>query len=172
MITNPRPVDDTAVNGQTEEGITSNWAYDHAVNYDLHKKVVRKTADQTLTQSNTTLQNVTDLLFAIGASEVWVFDMYILSNSGTTPDIKFDFAVPSGASGQHVCLSSAKAEENPIGTKIVVNGEATNVISAHHIIVINSTTAGNVQLQAAQDASDASDTKVLANSCIVATQLV
>lgn len=35
---NPRPVDDTPVNGQLVHGVTSNWAYDHAADLDAHTK--------------------------------------------------------------------------------------------------------------------------------------
>jgi len=33
---NPRPVDDTPVNGQLTHGITSNWAFDHNADLDAH----------------------------------------------------------------------------------------------------------------------------------------
>jgi len=35
-LDNPRPVDDTPVNGQLAHGVTSNWAYDHDADLDAH----------------------------------------------------------------------------------------------------------------------------------------
>ena len=35
---NPRPVDDTPVNGQLAHGVTSNWAFDHAADLDAHTR--------------------------------------------------------------------------------------------------------------------------------------
>ncbi len=33
---NPRPVDDTPVDGQLQHGVTSNWAFDHEADLSAH----------------------------------------------------------------------------------------------------------------------------------------
>ena len=161
--------DDTPVDGATGKPISSNWAFDHAADFGLHAKVVRKTSDQTLTQSSETLQNVTDMLFAIGANEVWSFNLIVMGNSGATPDTKIGWALPSGATMWWTSMTSSAAENS--ASTFILPGGSVDRRDWFICMVFNSTTAGNVQLQAAQNTSDASDTKVLTNTSIIAHRI-
>jgi hypothetical protein len=61
--------------------------------------VVRKTANETVSWS-ASLQNDDHLTFNIGANETWVVTYHIIAttqSASATPDFKFGFAVPSGA---------------------------------------------------------------------------
>ena len=148
----------------------------HAALFGLHTKVVRKTADQTVNDSST-LVNDTHLLFAIAANEVWVFTIYIRHIGATTADIKFAITVPSGANmglifvGMDYSPALGEAVTVTSGGAISAQGLATEKFIVLHGRVANSTTAGNVQLQWAQYAAIAVDTKVLTDSCIVATKV-
>ena len=51
-------------------------------------------------------------------------------------------------------------------------GAGVGVMIVINAVVINGATAGNVQLQWAQNTAEVSNTKVLANSCICAVKLV
>ena len=167
LLENP-PTED-----EDEKAPTSEWAYDHAADYEKHNKVILKTADQTVTNSETHV-NDTHLLLAIGANEVWLICFYLLTNSGTTPDIEYQIVCPSGATGE---VTAHRRNEVPSPFNISANIASTGIASDMFadllfVIVKNGTTAGNVQLTWAQNVQDNSDTKVLENSCLIATQLV
>ena len=153
----------------------------HAADYGLHKKIVRKTADQTVTNS-TTLVDDDELLLAVAALEVWELFFYIRQNSGTTPDIKFAITVPSAATIEIVHhtligVSSITLLVNgsliPVAeaTAIPFSGLAADVVDLLWALYVGGANAGNIQLQWAQNTQDVSDTKVLANSYIVATKI-
>lgn len=140
--------------------------------------VVRKDADQTFTQSSTTLQDVTKLLFAVGASETWIFELFISYISGTTPNIKFSLSSPSGATIRWgiTRLIAGVTASDPV-YEILTSGEkgilGTGASQGIHIMgtIVNSTTAGDLQLRGAQNTSDASDTIVHVNSWLKAYQI-
>ena len=134
--------------------------------------VVRKGADETVT--NDTLQDDDELLYPVAANEVWKFEVLVLYDSGTIPDIKFAFTVPAGAS-----LAWRKTQSAPVNTVTasgasadsVGQGAGTVVMDLLHGYVANGATAGNLQMQWAQATNDASDTKVLANSSLMLWRL-
>lgn len=139
----------------------------HAADYGLHTKAVNKTADETVNNSDT-FQNDDELLLAIGANEVWAFELYLLSSSSAVADYKGKFVGPSGAT---VYAQFASSNHLPADQTLVGVGRVGGVFQKWHGVIINGATAGNLQFQWAQDAAEASDTKVLAGSCLVATQL-
>jgi len=138
----------------------------------------RKTAAEDVT-SSTVYQNDDDLKFNIGASEVWTFKAVLGVDGGTTGDIKFQFTVPASATGKVIyCLASAaQAADNNKGGDITVSvgmgldGSGTENSVLIEGIVVNSTNAGTVQLQWAQNASSATATSVNAGSYIMATKV-
>lgn len=134
-------------------------------------KVVRKTADQTIDTSETFV-NITNLVQAVGANEVWVLTFFLLFNSGTTPDIKWNLTVPSGGNAE----GYMNDYKNAIATVREASAiswpcDGDNTLAVMDVVIKNSSTAGNVQLQFAQDTSTASNTKVLEDSCIKAIRL-
>lgn len=156
--------------GSTWEAVGQVIMTTHEADFELHKKVVRKTADQTVNNS-TTLVNDDELLFAVAANEVWVFRVYLLVATGGTPDIDFSFSCPSGATVRW-CLGSDSVREFAAGTEMYWAGALTKGFGELLGIVINGSTAGNLQLQWTQNVANVSDTKVLTDSCIIATQVV
>jgi len=136
--------------------------------------LVKKTADQTVNNS-TVLVNDTELLLAVGATDVWYIYAFLYPWSASADsDMDYAFAVP--ASGV-VLKSVAWSATTP---SIGVNGtaEATLAIAAANYVVqmayiyIGGGTAGNLQLQWAQNAARAEDTKMRAGSCFVAFQII
>jgi hypothetical protein len=138
---------------------------------------IRKTADQSVT-SNTVLVNDTHLFFSIAASEVWVVEVRLYYTGATTGDIKMAWAVPAGATGRHSALgqnTSITAFDHvynatlttaiPLGA--LTSGESAN----HYATIVNAGTAGTVQWQWAQQASDATATIVLTNSILIAERV-
>jgi hypothetical protein len=119
---------------------------------------VIKAADQVATQSSTTLQNDTTLLFAATASSVYAFDAWIpVNDSNATADIKVGFTVPAGATiAASVTAGTASCAITASGGSCAV----TTVNTTYAMIQIRgavtmSATAGNVQLQFAQNTSTA-----------------
>lgn len=131
-----------------------------------------RTTSDFVKNENTTLGDVTGLSFAIGANEVWMLRIIAILTSHTNADIKYDITVPSGAVGRWGVMRNALTLEATIGTPIT--GMATQGVDEHmiiHALVVNSTTPGSVQLQAAQNASHASNTTIYTHSHILATKV-
>ena len=130
-----------------------------------------RTSANFIKNANTTLSDVTGLSFAIGASEVWLFWLALYYTSGTVPDLKFTFTVPAGCVGSHGLLDAQNSSSAGIEvvTAIPTSGSTQSALITG--LAINSTTAGTIQLQAAQNVSDASDSKIFANSHIMAIKV-
>lgn len=145
-------------------------------NYDqrvpLTRQVWRSTSNFTK-NANDTLGDVTNIKFHIGASEVWSFVAFLQASIGATPDIKVAFTVPSGATvtGNYVRydasgIASARVSDFTASTAIATAAAGNQLVITG--TVVNSTTAGVVQLQAAQNTSTAEDTIIYAQSYLVA----
>jgi len=134
----------------------------------------RMTSDKTYT-TDTTLADLTGLSFAIAASEVWMFFAAIHFVSPTAADIKFDSTLPSGAAGRHGLLGARNEithGSRTLGTVVDVSTiDSTDMFAIYTGTVVNSTTAGTVQVQAAQNSSSGTTT-VYTNSGITAIQIV
>ena len=137
-------------------------------------KSVRKSSDQTVT-SSTTLINDSQLKFAVAANETYIFQawLYTFAADGT-PDIKVTFTGPAGStvlwSSSQVIFNAAAAT-----TLTVVAPGATTAdlfVDANlraiqlYGTISNSTTAGDLQFQFAQNTSSANGTSVKAGSSI------
>lgn len=145
--------------------------------------VVLKTADQTVNNSETYV-NDTHLVFAVGTNEVWSFDMKLLTDSGTTPDFKATFTVPTDTEleglatfndtiGNRVHQSFGLSGSTAAATMDIggIGGgggdDEGRLVLVFNAIVISHGTAGNVQFRWAQETADSSDTIVKKNSMII-----
>lgn len=136
--------------------------------------LVRKTEDETV--NNDTLQDDNHLSFAVAVNEVWAIEMFLAFESTTVADLKLHLALPSGAS---VRWSTSQHRGGTSGDPVYLSSAGDFALSgesgqpAIHVMgtIIVSTTAGNAQLQWAQNTTEASDTKILANSWLKAHQL-
>jgi hypothetical protein len=138
--------------------------------------IVRKTADETVNNS-TTLQNDDHLLLAIAANEVWLVEaiLYYIS-AGATPDLKVAWALPTGATGFYLGWGLGYNDAVYIVSQsstysLIFGTEWTARIAIVKLLVINGATAGNIQLQWAQNTATAENTKMLTNSCLIAHKL-
>ena len=138
----------------------------------IDEHYIRKASDETVNDSST-YQNDDDLKFAVGTNETWLAIFVIRFTTGSTPDIKFQLSIPSGTSGglfsgialdgtTYASFFGSVAVRGPGGA------EATAVI---HVTLRTSGTGGNAILQWAQNTANASDTKVLADSSLMAWRL-
>ena len=140
--------------------------------------IVRKTADQTVNNS-TTLVNDTHLLFAVLASEIWELELLVKVNSSAVADWKIAFTLPAAAT--MLMLPSDKIGGTS-GSNLTDAVDATTSRIYNHdggsynmlwlkAIYVGGANAGNIQLQWAQNTAEVSDTKVLANSYLIAHKL-
>lgn len=150
--------------------------------YKLDKRVPSRTQiSRTLTNftknANDTLGDVTGLKGYIGASEVWAFEVQAQALIGGTPDIKIAFTVPAGAAvtgvgilGQTATLAGCYERSSDFTAALALLGTGAEYLGASGVVV-NSTTPGVVQMQAAQNTSTAEDTILYAQSFIKWTRL-
>ena len=130
---------------------------------------VFKTTDQTLA-SSTTLQDDDELKFEVGANETWMFEAQILWDADATPDMKFAFDVPLGATIQWLNVTSGPTPPNNEGDTRTENGLGVGVESFLGLtgIVFNAANAGTVIFKWAQVNSNALVNTVQKDSSIVA----
>ncbi len=142
---------------------------------------VRKTADESVT-SSTTLQNDNELVLAAAPNATYLVRVWILATDATdaTGDIKFGFTFPASAvlhfsgRGPHSLMASGGAfgdgefigrNTATSGSTVASYGLSTSVIGIEITgLLIVGANAGNLQLQWAQNASDANATTVQAGS--------
>jgi len=152
--------------------------------YQLDKRVlipslIRRTTTNFTKNANTTLADVTGLGFHVGASEVWGFEVAAQVSAPATPGIKLAFTVPTSATitgtgtltgSVSGAVSAERSANFTSAMSLVATGVDGDVLTISGVVV-NSTTAGIVQLQAAQDTSNASNTIIYANSFIRAWRI-
>lgn len=154
--------------------------------------VARCTTDVTKNAS-TTLGDVTGLGLSVAANATYALDGWIYFESNPTADIKFALTLPSGSTGVMGFYGPNLA------TAPVVNQERINyvdmgvysatasatygiggddeftgsvwVTAQPRGVITTSSTAGTIQVQFAQNTSNASNTKVKAGSWMRATRL-
>lgn len=159
------------------------WSTPSASN-DPRLAIIRKTADETVNNSST-LQNDDQLLLPVLANEVWRVEASLLLSATTTAaDFKFGFTVPTGAtlywgagSGFDAASWSGQDASSTVlpaltsGSTLLQGGLNGIKVLSLRAIYIGAANTGNVRLQWAQNTATASDSKILANSCLIATKL-
>jgi hypothetical protein len=155
-------------------------------NMTMHT-LARKTADETVNNS-TTLQNDDHLFFAVAANEVWLVQAWLMWDSAATPDIKFGWTGPASATFAWGALSTETSSgvasfgqsfsgtpvaPLAIGGTLFLPGAGAGTITAVALagIAAIAGTAGNLQLQWAQNTLNVSDTKVRQNSALIGCRL-
>lgn len=137
----------------------------------------RMSADQALTVSSTTLQNITSLVAAMPTAGLFGFRAVLYFDGPTLGDIKFAFTWPVGVTNAKwstigpALAAAASVGDGVFGPVVTVSGTAINLGTAGaglanaSVAVIEGEltmggTSGNLQLQAAQQTADAGTTTV------------
>lgn len=143
----------------------------------LHART-RLAADHLLTMSNTVFQDVTGMALALATSSTFHVRGHFFYDSSTTADIKFAVTIPAGTSfrvGMQGLATTATTTTGDL-TLATQSVSATSIaafsgIGVGAIVyatlegdVTTAGTAGNLQLQAAQNTSDATQSTVRARS--------
>lgn len=130
-----------------------------------------KTADETVNNS-ATFQNDNELVVPVAANSIYLVELDAVQSSGTAPDFKFTFTLPSGATGYLNVF--AHAESNVVTSLVglptatfALAGVGANARFMARGYIITSTTAGNAQLQWAQNGAAVSDTIVRQGGTLV-----
>uniref|UniRef100_A0A6M3KEU6 Uncharacterized protein n=1 Tax=viral metagenome TaxID=1070528 RepID=A0A6M3KEU6_9ZZZZ len=143
------------------------------VAYGAAPTIVRKASDETVNNSSV-LQDDNALVLAVGANEVWKFQILMQVLSNATADFKYAFTVPAGGSiiiGDLADYSAQNLTADATTPVSIAIAAPQAYFVGGIVIYTGAGTAGNVQLQWAQNTANASDTKVLANSYIEAYKI-
>lgn len=131
----------------------------------------RKSATETVNNS-AALQNDDELFVSVEANATYDLDMLVRWSSAATPDFKFDFTIPTLASGAYTVTALAGGnlflgDINISGGSATIDGDGTT--KQHQIIgtLVTGANAGTLQFRWAQGTANASDTQVFANSTLV-----
>jgi len=149
-------------------------------------KFARATSDVSYT-SSTTLVSHSELKWATGANETWVFFMGIRHEGGSVGDYKFAFDIPTGTTGLYGVIGTPTAgsgtSANVSGITVVTSATLTTSISLGGLGAgdpllalmmgwcITSGTTGNMTFQAAQDTSHGTASKTLTGSFLLAVRI-
>ena len=133
------------------------------------REIVLKTADQTVNDSIVKV-NDTHLKLAVGFNQVWIARLILLLNSTTVADWEAVFVVPAGTTG-YWKLGTEVNSGRTLVTAVPVSTTGVIAQTIFELLIMTGGTAGDVQLTWAQKVAEATDTKVLENSCILAWQI-
>lgn len=136
----------------------------------------RKTTSQNVI-SSTVLVNVTDLTFAVAASETWVFWFVLHGTTDAAAQWKFAVTFPTAPTNQRyglisqVGISGGASSTGTAGAAIVADSLAAEEFIIVSGLLINGANAGNVQLQYAQRSATAVNTTIRADSFVRARRI-
>jgi hypothetical protein len=138
----------------------------------------RKTSDESVSSANTgtTLQNDDALAWAVAASGVYALDLFLIYNANSTGNLKLGWTFPTSLTmvyaGMHATLAGALTVASfTQASTPAIGGLGADAPQHFHGMVTNSTNAGTLQLQFAQNTSNAGNTTLKAGSYGVLTRL-
>jgi hypothetical protein len=154
---------------------------DNGVTWDFLRglpRYIKKAANETVT-SSTTLQNDDDFVMSVEANAEYIIEMQLPCFISNAPNIKLDWSVPSGATGEHVWWlyrggAPGGLDEfgsGSIGSAVILDsgGNADWIVGFTRVLI--DATAGNIQLQWAQNTSDVAITELSVDGIMKATRI-
>lgn len=136
--------------------------------------------------NNTTLSNDADLVLNVTAGATYILDSQIIYDSGTTPDIKFAWAVDPVSSTLSWTTNALGASASGVNGSLTVGvgvagdagvivaggvGAGTLVVAAAKGILVGGIVDGAINLRWGQNTADVSNTIVHANSWMRLTRI-
>lgn len=151
--------------------LPTSWANAMAAYVDqVESKIPRiayKSSDE-IVNNSAVFQNDEELLMSLAASARFRFFCRLLYNSGTTPDLKFQWTYPSGTTMLYTGLCTVAGAFNQFQfTEAAggsIDGVAANTAALLFGTITTSSTPGTLTLQWAQNTANASDTTLRAGS--------
>lgn len=131
-------------------------------------RVVKKVT-QTVNNSSVLVDD-DELFMLLTINKIYSGILTIYFISGTTPDFKYNFALPAGATGLRLnghWISNFETGAVSLTTQTSVNGQGSNQSFQIPFTVIMGGTPGDVQFRWSQFLADNSDTDVIQGSSLV-----
>ena len=125
--------------------------------------------------ADTTLANLAGMSFPVLSGEEWMFLAVSFTSGNATADVKYTVTAPAastgrfGLSGSGIPLTAGSSSTFGNAVAMAVSDSVTQVLVSGYVVAGAN---GTVQIQAAQNTSDASDTVFYANSFIIALRRV
>ena len=136
------------------------------------KKVAVLSSTYTHTQSNTTLANVTGLSVPVEAGVNYRYEIWLLGAANASGGLKFGVTAPTATGtvygGQTVVSTSTAATS----VATIAGGVTAAAVPIHASGVYKPSTDGTFQVQAAQNASNASDSTILPGSYLILEEII
>lgn len=167
---------DPTVDGQMTRNGNDIKVRSNGLVYNLSRLpiVALKTADQTVNNS-TTLVDDNHLFIPMGANETWHFQGSLEISGSVPADHKMAMAIPAGCTGLWTStISNNHITDVPLLTTVVVFPTLGVTIRMHRQFfckVVNGGTAGDFQVQWAQNGLDVSDLTVYSGSSLIGWRL-
>lgn len=135
----------------------------------------RRTSTSTPVNNSTVFVNDSQLLLPLAASAVYELRGNILYTTNSTATIKFGWTFPTGTTMHYLgsVIPSGQTTWQSfslIQTDVLAADESPSIARVEGLVIV-STTAGNLQLQFAQNTANASNTTLNADSYLVLTQV-
>lgn len=151
--------------------------------YFVQQAVVIKSADETVA-SSTTNQNDNELSIAVDANTTYWVECFLIYAAHPSADIKVTYSGPSGTTMQWCAdglVSGSTSVVDDVSRSLQglantpshggITDNTTVLVAMHKGVLTVGGTAGNLTLQWAQLASNASATRVYAGSTLVVTRV-
>jgi len=121
--------------------------------------------------NNDTLASIPGMAFVMGASQTWNYTFEAQAVIGATPDIKVAMTLPAAATGTGYvekvnAASHFGARMSDVTASTALADAAAGVAIRGFGTIVNSTTPGTAQVQAAQNTATSEDTTIYAGGCI------
>ncbi len=122
-------------------------------------------SDYTHTQSNTTLANITGFKLPVEAGKTYIFTVSLIGTGNASGGVKFAITGPTASFliGQ---VQVDGTSTSAVSLATLVGGATAAAVEIFATGTYKATANGDFQVQAAQNASHASDSKILAGSFI------
>jgi len=126
---------------------------------------VTKVTDLPVVNNSEVMVDDDELLFAALANKTYIGFMYFFCKGGTTPDIKVAFTLPAGASGIWLNgLWRAGTSLDGFVNAVTPDVHSTSVTNGNYLArffkIVTVGTAGDCQIQLAQNVATVSDTVI------------
>lgn len=151
--------------------------YNGAAHVSLYRRTmfsqIRLTADQALTPSSTVLQNVTNMVVALPTAGTFRWRSTMFYDASTTADFKFAYTIPAAATMRWGISALGTAGTTPSYTTATASAAALSIgalgvgtvtMARMEGDITMGGTAGNLQMQAAQNTSDATNVNIFSRS--------
>ena len=116
------------------------------------------------------LVDVTDAKLALSASKTYMLVAYIYYNTIASADMDTAWTLPTGATSRQVNATwqSSQTNTTDFTTRVFHAGTSTDRFTLTILHIVMSTTAGDAQLQMAQDVAQVSNTTIFAGTTLTA----